>query len=64
MLEQVKSPEKPIKIGNHVVRITDLNRASVTQIYDELLYIMRRENPTLVEDMIAEYNLKKAQRDF
>lgn len=55
MLDQVKNPEKQIKIGLHNVRLPDLNGASVTAIYDELLHIIRKENPQIVEQMLKDY---------
>lgn len=52
VLQQIKTPER--QYHGVKLRIKDLYNASVQSIYNELLYILKKENPQIVQDMIFE----------
>ncbi len=51
-LDQIKNPElELVKVRS---RITNIGDATVTEIFDELMNIMRKENPHIVKQMLLE----------
>lgn len=52
MLDQIQNPEhKHLGVRMKIKDVTDV---TVTQVFNELLWVIKKENPAIVEQMLAE----------